>query len=369
MSDDKLSQIFNKPVKNVINIGRFTLNTRIAWLISISLFLSSGALIYSAVQPRTTINNPQTTNNNPIYIINNPPPTAPGEKLSDAEKAKAQAIVEQSRKATEANPNDATAWTNLGEALRRTGDLPGAQQAQEKALQISPKLTEAKLGLTLIKKDQGKTAEVIPELRTIAEEGKSASAYFSLGYSLYEQKDSSGSEAAYRQSIALNPKSKAAYNNLGNALRVQGKLEDAIDSYQTAIHINPNYAFAHNNLGIALGNQGKLDSAIASYQTAIRINPNYALAHYNLGGALQAQGKLEGAIASYQTAIRINPNHTLAHNDLGFALDDQGKLEDAIASYQTAIRINPNDALAHTNLGKVLKTIGCDRLLSNCNPH
>ena len=169
MSEDKLSQIFNKPVKNVINIGRFTLNTQIAWLIGISLFLGSGALIYSAVQPRTTINNPQTTNNNPIYIINNPPLTSPGEKLSDAEKAKAQVVVEQSRKATEANPNDATAWTNLGEALRRTGDLPGAQQAQEKALQINPKLTEAKLGLVLIKKDQGKTAEVIPELRTIAE--------------------------------------------------------------------------------------------------------------------------------------------------------------------------------------------------------
>ena len=127
MAKNKLSQTFNKPVKNVINIGRFTLNTRIAWLIGISLFFGSGALIYSAVQPRTTINNPQTTNNNPIYIINNPPLTSPGEKLSDAEKAKAQAIVEQSRKATEVNPNDATAWTNLGEALRRTGDLLGAQ--------------------------------------------------------------------------------------------------------------------------------------------------------------------------------------------------------------------------------------------------
>ncbi len=302
MAKDKLSQTFNKPVKNVINIGRFTLNTRIAWLTGISLFLGSGALIYNAVQPRTTINNPQTTNNNPIYIINNPPLTSPGEKLSDAEKAKAQAIVEQSRKATKSNPNDATAWTNLGEALRRTGDLPGAQQAQEKALQINPKLTEARLGLVLIKKDQGKTAEVIPELRTIAQEGKNAAAYFSLGYSLYEQKDFSGSEAAYRQSIALDPNDAATHYNLGNALKDQGKLEDAIASYQSAIRINPNNEYAHHGLGNVLFNQGKLEDSIASYQTAIRINPNYADAHYNLGLAFKQQGKKSNSISQFQQA-------------------------------------------------------------------
>ena len=336
MAKNKLSQTFNKPVKNVINIGRFTLNTRIAWLIGISLFFGSGALIYSAVQPRTTINNPQTTNNNPIYIINNPPLTSPGEKLSDAEKAKAQAIVEQSRKATEANPNDATAWTNLGEALRRTGDLLGAQQAQEKALQINPKLTEAKLGLALIKKDQGKIAEVIPELRTIAEEGKSASAYFRLGHLLYEQKDFSGAEAACRQSIALNPNYTEAHYNLGVVLYTQGKLDGAIASYQTAIRINPNFALVHNNLGIALSAQGKLDSAIDSFQTAIRINPNFALIHYNLGITLQAQGKLDSAINSFQTAIRINPNLEDAHFNLGLAFGKQGRKSDAIAQFQKA---------------------------------
>jgi superkiller protein 3 len=321
MPKDKLSQTFNKPVKNVINIGRLTLNHWIAWVIGLSIFLGSGALIYGVLQPRTT------------YIISSPPPTTPGEKLSDAEKAKAQTIAEQSRKDTEANPNDATAWTNLGEALRRTGDLPGAQQAQEKALQLNPKLTEAKLGLALIKKDQGKTAEAISELRTIAEEGKSAIAYFNLGNLLYEQKDFSGSEAAYRQSIALNPNDADAHDNLGITLSDSGKLEGAIESHQAAIRINPNHANAHYNLGISLEEQGKLEGAIESYQTAIRINPNYVKAHNNLGILLQVQGKLEEAIESYQAAIRINPNHANAHYNFGIALRDQGKLEEAIESY------------------------------------
>ena len=161
-----------------------------------------------------------------------------------------------------------------GEALRRTGDLPGAQQAQEKALQINPKLTEAKLGLALVEKDQGKTADVIPELKQIAEEGKNAATYFNLGYLLYEQKDFSGAEAAYRQSIALNPNDAAAHNNLGNALKGQGKLDSAIDSYQTAIRINPNFAVAHHGVGEVLYNQGKVEAAIASikmYSALIQI--------------------------------------------------------------------------------------------------
>jgi tetratricopeptide (TPR) repeat protein len=305
MSEDKLSQIFNKPVKNIINIGRLTLNTRIAWVIGISLLFGSGALIYSAVQPRTTINNPQTTNNNPIYIINNPPPTALGEKLSDAEKAKAQVVAEQSRKVTEANPNDATAWTNLGEALRRTGDLPGAQQAQEKALQLNPKLTEAKLGLALIKKDQGKTAEVIPELRTIAEEEKSASAYFNLGRSLREQKDLKGAEAAYRQSIVLNPNGASGHNNLGNVLYEQEKFDSAIESFQTAIHLNPNSAEVYVNLGLALNASGKLERAIESFQAAIHINPNLAESYAGLGVTLNRQGRNPEAKVQFRQALSL----------------------------------------------------------------
>ena len=237
MSKDKSSQISDKPVKNVINIGQFTFNTRIAWLIGSSFFIGSEAFICSAAQPRITTHN-------------------------------ASQAVEQSRKAVQLKPNNEIAWTDLGEALQMRGDLSSAQQTQENALQNNPKLTEARLGLALVKDDQGKTAEVIPELRTTAEEGKSASAYFSLGDSLYEKKDFIGSEAAYRQSIALDPNNDKAHNGLGATLRNQGKLEDAIASYKTAIRINPNYANAYYNLGLALKKQGKKSDAIAQFQKA-----------------------------------------------------------------------------------------------------
>lgn len=85
---------------------------------------------------------------------------------------------------------------------------------------------------------------MIPELRTIAKEEKSASAYFNLGYSLYEQKDLSGSEVAYRQSILLNLNNEVAHNNLAVILRDQENLDASIESLQAALRLNPNYALA-----------------------------------------------------------------------------------------------------------------------------
>jgi hypothetical protein len=53
---------FVKPLpKNVINIGRMTLNTPDCVVSGISLFLSVLEAVYNAVQPRTTINNSPTT--------------------------------------------------------------------------------------------------------------------------------------------------------------------------------------------------------------------------------------------------------------------------------------------------------------------
>ena len=105
MSKDELSQISDKPVKNVINIGRFAFNTRMAWLISISLFVGSGALIYSSVQPRVT------TDRSVNCIFDK-------KELSGSEFDYRQSIG--------LNPNDAVAHYNLGNVLCAQGKLEEA---------------------------------------------------------------------------------------------------------------------------------------------------------------------------------------------------------------------------------------------------
>jgi superkiller protein 3 len=336
-------QVFNKPVKNVINIGKLTLNSRVVWSIVIALVLGSGSLAYMATRPKTVTNDHSTTNidnSSTEILINQPLSTPPGEKPSaaDTKKAKAQAVKYQ--EATQQNPNDAIAWTNLGEALRRSGDVPGAQQAQEKALQLNPTMNEAQLGLALAKKEKEKAAS-IAKIRQIAEGGRNALAYIYLGYLLSELKDFSGAEDAFRKSIAIDPNNAAAHYDLGISLKMQGKLDDAIASLQTALRIDPNFAWGHTALGLVLAAQGKLDSANSSFQTALRIDPDLAPAHAGLGMVFMFQENLNSATASLQTALRIDPDLAVAHAVLGLVLSAQGKPDKAITSFQAALRIDP----------------------------
>lgn len=53
------------------------------------------------------------------------------------------------------NPNNAVAYTNMGEAERRLGNLEAGRQSHQKALELKPGLPEAMKGLALIEQERG----------------------------------------------------------------------------------------------------------------------------------------------------------------------------------------------------------------------
>ncbi|MEX0272081.1 tetratricopeptide repeat protein [Leptolyngbyaceae cyanobacterium UHCC 1019] len=187
------------------------------------------------------------------------------------------------------NDKNAVAYTNIGEATRRLGDLPTALIAQQEAVKLDPNLQEAKLGLGLVQADMGKTAEANQTIQDTLAQKESAIAYLYQGIAFGKQKDWRNAETSFRKATDLNPNNASTYYGLGIALDKQGNLEGAIAAYQKAISINPNLVEAYNSLGIAL-------------QKAISINPNNANTYYNLGIALDKQGNLEGAIAKFKRA-------------------------------------------------------------------
>ena len=252
------------------------------------------------------------------------------------------------------NDKNAVAYTNIGEATRRLGDLPVALIAQQEAVKLDPNLQEAKIGLGLVQADMGKIAEANKTIQDTLAQKESAIAYFYQGVAFAQQKDWKSAEASYRRAINLNPNIAEAYYNLGVALGEQGNREGAIAAYQKAISINLNDDYAYNNLGVALGERGNREGAIAAYQKAVSINPNFSKAYYNLGAALGKQGKTTEAIAASQKAISLNPNYTEAYTNLGVALSQQGRTAEAIAAYQKAMSFNPNDTEIYYNLGVTL---------------
>jgi tetratricopeptide (TPR) repeat protein len=273
--------------------------------------------------PSTTVENKNTflISNPPLSLLSKAPP-------SEAEKKEAQQKVAQYQQEVQKNRNSAVAHTNLGEALRRVGDLEGAAQEQQKALQLNSNMQEAKVGLALVEQDKGNLTTVKQEIQEALAQKETAFAYSYLADTLYQLKDLKGTEKAMRKAIDLDSNYAGYHVVLAAFLQEQGRIAEAISEYKEAIRIAPNEVVVgagRVNLGIILADQGKLDEAINEYQKAIAtdINLENEKAHSHLANALIKKGHWELAISECNKAIQINPNNAFAHVVWGLALAKQ----------------------------------------------
>src|SRR5262249_1544418 len=92
-------------------------------------------------------------------------------------------------------PDLAEAHSNLGAALRDSGDVRGAIAAHREAIRLKPDL---------------------------------ALAHYNLGNALSGSGDVSGAVAAYREAIRLKPDYAEAHCNLGKALEGQGRYAESL---------------------------------------------------------------------------------------------------------------------------------------------
>jgi tetratricopeptide (TPR) repeat protein len=221
-------------------------------------------------------------------------------------------------------PDHQFGWKALGAVYKQLGRLTEAISANQIAVELYPKDSEA---------------------------------HNNLGIALHEIGRLEEAQTCYQKAITIKPEFAEAHNNLGNTLKELGRLEEAQTCYQKAIAIKPEYAEAHYNLGNTLYELCKLEESEVSLSTAIAMKPDLAEAHSNLGNTLKELGRLEEAQTCYQKAITIKPEFAEAHNNLGNTLKELGRLEEAQTCYQKAIAIKPEYAEAHNNLGETLKEL------------
>jgi tetratricopeptide (TPR) repeat protein/serine/threonine protein kinase len=263
------------------------------------------------------------------------------------------------RQAIALSPAYAAAHNNLGAALRAKGDQAGAIAAYRQAIRLEKNYPDAHFNLGVALQTKGRLEEAIAAYRqAIRLRKEDAQAHNNLGNALADLGRLEEAIVAYRQAICFKKDDALAYYNLGNAFRQKGRLEEAITAYRQAIRLKKDLAEAHTNLGIALHGQGRLAEAIAAHEEAIRLRKDDAHAYFNLGLALRKGGRVEEAITAYRQAIRLKKNYAKAHYSLGNALSDQGRLGEAIAAYREAIRLKKDFALAHHTLGNTLLAQG-----------
>lgn len=141
------------------------------------------------------------------YLVNDPlSDMLTNTNLSGKEKDYLQSKINCYRDQIQKNRNDAGAYTNIGEAERRLGNLKAARKAHQKALELKPDLPEAKIGLALIEQDMGNKVAANQGIQgVLTVHPRNAIAHFYQGTILYAQNQLKDATVAWQKAKELAP--------------------------------------------------------------------------------------------------------------------------------------------------------------------
>jgi tetratricopeptide (TPR) repeat protein len=151
----------------------------------------------------------------------------------DGDKPSAKEVTDDEtgrcEQATRANPKDADAWHNLGNAQLKANHGPEAVQAYLKAVDLKPDFVEAWRGLALAYSRTGKLNDAVSSLnKAINIKPDSAALWFSLGSIQERTRRYPQAAEAYEKAVAIDPNHADACFNLA-ILRLQfGKGAEAV---------------------------------------------------------------------------------------------------------------------------------------------
>jgi tetratricopeptide (TPR) repeat protein len=277
----------------------------------------------------------------------------------------------------------AEALVTLGDVARLSGDLPGATSSYNQALQLSPNLITAEIGLGLVAVGQGNWGVASGYFQSAAAMPGGADdpmAQFWLGEAQLRQGSYAGATAAYNRALELRPQFPEAYLGLAQvqyalsgprdalatvsraveqkadyaeALLFQGKMlqelgdrDGALAAYNNSIRANRRIAESYYRRGMVLLQINQYDEATSDFRQATGLQPNFPEAFYWLGRSYYAEGRLEPALQAFQQAVALNGNYLEAIFYVGLASEDLGRIPEALSAYQTVIAIDGGGELA-----------------------
>lgn len=198
-----------------------------------------------------------------------------------------------------------------------------ARRDFERALEIDPRSSEARIGLASI-----------------------LSTKLAEGWSPVLQEDMPRAEHLLLEAVDKGGASNraAAHLTLGVLRQMQTRLPEARTEFETAIALDPNNARTYLHLGETLLYLGQPEAGIAALEQAIRLHPddpNLAMIYWALGTCQLLLGRVDQAIDLLQTARDANARWWVPYFYLAGAYGLQGDLEKARSALAESRRLKP----------------------------
>jgi serine/threonine-protein kinase len=215
--------------------------------------------------------------------------------------------IQYFRQAIELDPTYALAYAGVAEGyvplavychLAPTDACPKARAAAQAALEIDPKLAEARAVLGAV-----------------------------LSYYEWDQETA---EKELREAIALDPKYPRARQALAESLTISGRFEEAEKEARRALELDPLALSLNAFMAMTYYFGHAYDKAIEHGSRTVDMDPSFYPGYFYLGLAYQFNGQLAQAAVALQQARVLSNNSTLMVASLGGVFAAWGKHEEAL---------------------------------------
>ena len=199
----------------------------------------------------------------------------------------------------------------MGNVKQALGDYDAAVPLHQKAIDLEPGLASAYNNLGNALRELRMPAAAVAVLEgAVAINPVYAAAYVNLGSAASANGMPDMAIASHTFASRLAPADPTVLNNLGAALQEAGRLAEADATYQGGLELQPESVTMRVNRGHVLKAQGRLDEAMAVYSEAVQVGAGGvdAIHAYNgLAATLQAAGSTQRAMQAYEAAIALSP--------------------------------------------------------------
>jgi len=294
--------------------------------------------------------------------------------------AKSLEAKKQFEAATKEDPGFALAFSKLAQTYRGLGYDNQAEQAAQKAVELSQNLPDAEKYLIAAVRAQitGNLPDAIKAYTKLAQASPGNTDVQSALAQLYEQSGDFAKASEYNQKIlAANPKDITATLTMGRLAINSGKPETSLDPLNRALTLSVQLnnqeqkANSLHHIGIAYWRMNKPEEALRNYQEELAIRRQIgekgglALSLNEMAKVQALLGDNKNAFSNFQQALamrrEIGDKRGLGDTllDLGNLYNDRGDHDQAFKMYKEALQIQRDlgdeglQAVCLNNIGAV----------------
>ena len=249
------------------------------------------------------------------------------------------------------DPANEVAYAKLGDVYDANNDPAKARTNYEKALQINPELASVYVPVGMNYLNSGEIAKAETAAQNAEKRGITDASFQNLkGMILYKQNKNTEALAAFEKSLAVEGRNATAKYYRAAILDRMNQPEKSIAAYRETVAIEPAYSPAWYDLGVSYYNRGDFANAATAYQEAVKVDPTYYQAHYNLANTYRQLEKFPEANSEYALAETGIKDSADLYSEWGYTLGKVGDWNGAIAKLEQARKLSPN-AVDDSNAG------------------